>query len=221
MYLSQTTSSVTVSFDQISRLDKACSALLDACAACGSCAVSLWGEGGRVSCLHNWYIRTDPQTAVVNGLLGSCCGHSHTDMHVCNYNFKVPSLTNLRNWTPRQQVAGQPVISSKVDRLNTSAAGSGNAEDCCIGSDAHKGRQQDALLLTRRRFLLGSATAAGSLGSLPLPPQYLRLLSLPAIIVLRSVSLSSRGLLISYQWRTYRHASASSGPSNQNSQLRR
>lgn len=148
------------------------------------------------------YMRTDAQTAVVMGcLLRSRCGHSHTDMHVCNYSFKLSSLTNLRNWTPRQQVAGQPVISCKDDRLNTLAAGSGNAEDCFTGSVAHQDRQQDTLLLTRRRFLLGSATAAGSLGTLPLPPQHPRLLSLSAIVILRSVSLSATGLLISYHCR--------------------
>lgn len=132
-------------------------------------------------------------------LLLSRCGHSQTNMHVCNHSLTFSSLTSLRNWIPRQQVARQPVISCKVDRLTTSASGPGNAEDCCTKFGEYKDRQRDTLLLTRRRFLLGSATAAGSLGSFSLPLQHLRLLSLSAIIILRPVALFSTGLSVSHR----------------------
>ena len=163
----------------------------------------LSATNGDCRCLENFSVfhSTDAQTDVVNGntwlLLRSRCGHSQTNMDVCNHSLTFSLLTNLRNWTPRQQVARQPVILCKVDRLTTSASGPGNAEDCCTKFGEHKDRQRDTLLLTRRRFLLGSATAAGSLGSLPL--QHLRLLSLSAIIVFRPVALFSTGLLVSHR----------------------
>ncbi|KAL3137083.1 hypothetical protein ABBQ32_006668 [Trebouxia sp. C0010 RCD-2024] len=96
---------------------------------------------------------------------------SRIDMHVCAGSFTLSTLLNLRHWTPPcERTVRKSVISCKVDRRSSAAASSSAADDCCLEYDALQCRKQDILQPTRRRLLLGAATAAGSLG-MPSPPQ--------------------------------------------------
>lgn len=95
---------------------------------------------------------------------------SRTDMHICAGSFTLSTLPNLRHWTPPcERTVRKSVISCKVDRRRSAAAGSRPADDCCLEPDVLQWRQQDILQPTRRRLLLGAATAAGSLGILSAP----------------------------------------------------
>lgn len=95
---------------------------------------------------------------------------SRIDMHVCAGSFTLSTLLNLRHWTPPcERTVRKSVISCKVDRRSSAAASSSAADDCCLEYDALQCRKQDILQPTRRRLLLGAATAAGSLGILSTP----------------------------------------------------